>query len=470
MKRILYLIVVIFGVLGNLKAAEELLPYPTDTIDGQIVYQYRVPRSIGLYRVSVTFGVSQETIINWNPQLRERGLHYDEVILIPTGKKPEDFKPEEPKPEEPKVEEPKPEETDTIPTDTIPAVTIPADTIPADTTIVIPADTIPADTIPADTIQRTKIALLLPLQSDTQQRDPGADRFMEFYEGALLALYDVQAHQKFELFVYDIGKTEDKVRELVADSTLRGMDAIIGPAYPAQVNVIAEVALADSIPTLIPFTNKIKDLPTNPYLMQFNPDAKIEAKVMVDYLESFKDSINVVFIDAKVSDIPNSVLELRQEVKDRGLSNTHISVKDILADSLSKALIENIIVFNSEKYSNLQLLMPHVLNGKSGKNVTLYSQYSWQKEQILLPQIYTSVFATDVPADLTYYEGQFSLFFQHPHKTDMPRFDLLGYDVTRQMIAWLEGKEYFGLQSDMRFERVSETSGLINTHVAIIRK
>jgi hypothetical protein len=52
----------------------------------------------------------------------------------------------------------------------------------------------------------------------------------------------------------------------------------------------------------------------------------------------------------------------------------------------------------------------------------------------------------------------------------MPRFDLLGYDVTRQMIAWLEGKEYFGLQSDMRFERVSETSGLINTHVAIIRK
>ena len=450
MRRLLFIILVCLCWSGVAHA--ELLPYPTDTINGQVFYRYRVPRSIGLYRVSVTFGVSQEEIIKWNPQLRERGLHYDETILVPCRDtaEPEALQPSNEEPEAPK---PSNEEPDSIPADTVVAV--------------VP------DSIAKDSIKPIKLALLLPLQSESAQRDASADRFLEFYEGALLALYDLQAKQKFELFVYDIGKSEDKVRQLVRDSVLRDMDAIIGPAYPAQVNVIAEVALSDSIPTLIPFTNKIKDITTNPYLMQFNPDVKREAKALVDYLEPSKANVNIVFIDAKEADIPYSVREFRQEARNRGFSITRVSVKDILADMLGKSLkdsAENIIIFNTEKYSNLQLLMPHVLNGKGGKKVTMYSQYSWQKEQVLLPQIYTSVFATDVPADLTHYEGLFTLFFQHKHKTDLPRFDLLGYDITRQMIAWLKGKEYYGLQSDINFERVSETGGYINTHVAIIRK
>ena len=472
MKRI-FAILFVCLCWGSITHAE-LLPYPTDTINGQAVYRYRVPRSIGLYRVSVTFGVTQEEIIQWNPQLRERGLHYDETILVPCKHVAEEpvivetaAVVEAAEPTENKPAAPDSIKTDSIEADTVAIVAV--DSIPADS---IPADTIIA-VIPEDTIKPMKLALLLPLQADAVQRDAGADRFVEFYEGALLALYDLQAKDQFELFVYDIGKGEDHVRQLVRDSVLHKMDAIIGPAYPSQVNVIAEVALSDSIPTLIPFTNKIRDIATNPYLMQFNPDVKHEAKALVDYLEPRKDSVNVVFIDAKEADIPYSVREFRQEARNRGFSITRVSVKDILADSLSKALkdsAENIIVFNTEKYSNIQLLMPHVLNGKGGKDVTMYSQYSWQKERLLLPQIYTSVFATDVPADLTHYEGLFMLFFQHEHKTDLPRFDLLGYDVMRQMVAWLEGKEYYGLQSDIQFERLSESGGFINTHVAIIRK
>ena len=64
--------------------AQELLNYPLDTIDGEEVYRYEVERSIGLYRIGVNFGVSQGEIIRLNPQLRERGLHYGETLLIPT--------------------------------------------------------------------------------------------------------------------------------------------------------------------------------------------------------------------------------------------------------------------------------------------------------------------------------------------------------------------------------------------------
>ena len=67
-------------------AAEELLNYPLDTVNGEEVYRYQVEKSIGLYRVGVNFNVSQSEIIRFNPQLKERGLHYGETLLIPTGR------------------------------------------------------------------------------------------------------------------------------------------------------------------------------------------------------------------------------------------------------------------------------------------------------------------------------------------------------------------------------------------------
>ena len=64
-------------------SGQQPLAYPLDTIDGQIYYRYTVERSIGLYRLSVNFGVSQEEILRANPQIQKQGLRYDELILIP---------------------------------------------------------------------------------------------------------------------------------------------------------------------------------------------------------------------------------------------------------------------------------------------------------------------------------------------------------------------------------------------------
>ena len=43
-------------------AQGEGLNYPLDTINGQVYYRYTVERSIGLYRISVNFGVTQEDL------------------------------------------------------------------------------------------------------------------------------------------------------------------------------------------------------------------------------------------------------------------------------------------------------------------------------------------------------------------------------------------------------------------------
>ena len=120
-----------------------------------------------------------------------------------------------------------------------PEAPIVADSISADTLAV--RDTIPADSVRTDSLRTIKLALLLPLQAELKQREANVDRFVDFYEGCLLALNDLQDSARFELFVYDTGRGENVIKNLIADSVLHGMDAIIGPAYPSQVSPVAQL-------------------------------------------------------------------------------------------------------------------------------------------------------------------------------------------------------------------------------------
>ena len=87
MKRISIIGLVVLWA-GMLLAQKPLLNYPLDTIDGEIFYKYPVERSIGLYRVGIKFGVSQDEILKYNPAITKTGLRYGETVLtIPTGMK-----------------------------------------------------------------------------------------------------------------------------------------------------------------------------------------------------------------------------------------------------------------------------------------------------------------------------------------------------------------------------------------------
>ena len=51
--------------------------------------------------------------------------------------------------------------------------------------------------------------------------------------------------------------------------------------------------------------------------------------------------------------------------------------------------------------------------------------------------------------------------------SDMPRYDLLGYDLMRALVAWLQGeKEISGLQSDIKWVQIND-NGYQNACVKI---
>lgn len=418
------------------------MPYPVDTIDGQAVYRYTVEKSIGLYRIGINFNVSQDEIIQMNPELKERGLRYGEVIYIPV--------------KEEKVEE-------VLKVEGV----LKVEEVPNTDTIVV------VDSVVGKDSTGFHLAVLLPLQADQPKRDAMAARFMEFYEGVLVALKMLPDTNHIYLHVYDIGRTDNLIKELIANGELAKMNAILGPSYPAQVSAVAPLALADSIPTIIPFTNKVIGIENNPFLFQFNPSIQAETQAVGDYLEAHKEQVHCVLVDMKEADIPYAIREIRQEIRNRDISSSRISMHDLLQDSLASALEEgkdNIIFLNTEKYANAQLFFSHIIQGKGGHSVTLFSQYAWQEEKILLPQLYTCAFAAEPSERMAQYEQVYNHYFHHEHASIYPRYDLLGFDLTNYLIAWLRGDESHGVQSEIVFEQLPNNGGYINTHVQVVRK
>lgn len=451
------------------------------------MYRYTVEKSVGLYRVSKNFGVSQDAIIEANPELHTRGLRFGEVIYIPVpeGRRvkaaPADAATPAPTPTADRRKPAQPRELSRR--DTIsrrlhdPRIEAPreVETV-ADSLLVVVDTTAVADSIPAlwewNDSTTIRLSLLLPFQARNDKRDQHAERFVEFYEGCLLAAYDLQAEgQPLVLDVYDTEKNTAIVRQLLDSNSLAETQAVIGLAYPLQLMQVMPWAMEHEVPVLAPFIDNMEGIETNPYLYLFNSSAEQEARVLGQWLEAHRDSVNCVLVEAKDADIPSSVRLVHKEIKARQIPYTKTSIRQILDDSIQSALrdsVENILIFNTEKYSNVQVLIPRILNSKGSHAVTLCAQYSWTRENIALPLLYTSIFSTDQPTARDAYEMHYKRYFGHEHVSTTPRYDLLGYDLTRTIAAILKDTTYTGLQSDIRFEQVNPEGGYINTNVHVI--
>ena len=481
--RVIYLFIAAMMSIGL--SAQAILPYPLDTVDGQVYYRYTVERSIGLYRISKNFGVSQEEILQANPHLQTTGLRYDEVILIPAKgletqladsapaatvaevpmEAPAEAKPIVVKEKKesilPKYKRQKLQQVDTVVVDTT--------AVAMDTTIVKKDSSV------------IRLALMLPLQADALKRDKNMDRFYDYYAGALIAINEVQATgQAIEVHTYDVGKNVQKTTQLLCDSTWQNVDAIVGPAYTQQVAVAAEFAQRDSTWMLVPFLSNVASIAHNPYLLQFNPSEHTEADTLARYLAQYGDSVNCVLIETKAGDvIPSGIMALHQALKAQGVPTSSISLTAMLADSLDGAFktdMENIVIFNTEKYSNLKAVMPHLLQGHATYPITLFSHYSWQNEKIILPQLYTTIFSDSLMVSEPY-EAVWQQYFNHTVSSTLPRYDLLGYDQMRHLLQLLQTSAdsiatpvWNGLQADIQYHRVSPDGGYENRQIHIIRK
>ena len=112
--------------------------------------------------------------------------------------------------------------------------------------------------------------------------------------------------------------------------------------------------------------------------------------------------------------------------------------------------------------------------------ITLYSQYSWLNKNIVLPQLYTSAFSEELQVSEAY-QLAFQKYFGHELSSVLPRYDLLGYDLTLHLLRMLQQahKEnrtlptdniWEGTQANIQYKQVSPQGGYENQTIYVIRK
>lgn len=452
--------------------AEELLNYPLDTINGEEVYRYVVERGIGLYRIGVNFDVSQNDIIRLNPQLRERGLHCDELIYVPTKRKVGakvqviesapvviDTKITETTvvPDIPKKQEPTPQPVVTQKTEPQPIV-----------------ETIVETKVVTDSAVRSgkliELAIMLPFESQQSKRSGNADRMIEFYQGVLLGLRDLQSDSvRYRVRVYDTERSERRVDALTETNELDSVQAILGLAYPLQIERMASWCHAHNVPLLLPFSNET-DVATTPNVLQFNSSDEQQADSLCSWMA--KRDAKFVALEVQDGELAESVRILRKQMKAHKISYSALALRDLMNDTAAYALSkgkENVLILHSDKYQHVRIVLPHIEKlRKAGYNIRIVSQYSWQKEGVGLPQVYTSMFTAG--RDHSTFDARWSNHVAGDHVSVTPRYDILGYDLIHALVDWLNGKkESHGLESDIIWQRVG-AGGWQNANVKVVEK
>lgn len=332
-----------------------------------------------------------------------------------------------------------------------------------------------------------RLAYLLPFNTSSTKRDATMDRFVDFYEGSLLAIYEAQEQgMTFDIVTYDIPKNSSSLGHVLLKHDVRNADALIGPAYPTQIPQAAQFAQGYHVPVLIPFASKVAGIEKNPYLLQFNPMVEQEMHAIINELNGQKDQVHFVFIDTKGNEQTETFKTLHTLLEQTEFSLSHSSINEVLADSLFLALDknkENILVFNTDKYSAIQVVMDKLTSQKRSYRLSLLSRYSWSEEKCPISMIYASVFQGN--GDMTNYNRLRERYFHHDLSAHHPRYDLLGYDLTKCLInnllqarlSAIDGntqvtfaQPYAGLQSNIRFEQPEEHAGWTNAQITVIRK
>lgn len=461
MKSRKFLLIIAALLAVTMVRAQEVLNYPLDTIDGEEVYRYEVERSIGLYRIGVNFGVSQSEIIRLNPQLRERGLHYGETLLIPTKR--------------PVVKVTEAKVVQTIITETkIEAVVDTVKTEIQDTAITELRDTVitEEDSVLPNTQEIVELALLLPFESQQTKRSVNADRMMEFYQGALIALSEKQNDSTlYRLRVYDTERSERKVNALCDSTELDSVQAIIGPVYPIQIERVATWCDQHEVPLILPFSDNV-ELEAHPYALQFNSTADQEADSLCQWIKTRGEEIHCVAIDVRESDLSSNIRTLRTAMSEQGIEYQKLTMRDLLNDSAYYALDrdkENLVILHSDRFQHIRVLLSHLYKLQTeGYRIRLVSRYAWQKETIDLPQVYTSVFTRSEGWEV--YDAQWADYYVNNHTSEAPRYDLLGYDLMSAALACLQGEAaHEGLQSEIRWVKV-QNGGYQNAGVKVVCK
>lgn len=305
----------------------------------------------------------------------------------------------------------------------------------------------------------TRVLMLLPL---TQGR-----RYVEFYEGFLLGMYDLKrAGISIQLTTLDVANI-GTLQGYIASGQLADKDLVIGGVDEAQIRAIAEASGYSYY--VVPFSRIDNLTPRAGRIILANAHSTdIIERTIPFFLQRYKGR-EVVFTRRAGDTEEAFVTKLRPALKKAGVSTRTITLGSESPASLgSNTVVVPIGADRALAQATIALI------GEHASGVTLFGYPQWQSYGPAFQQslhklnttIYSSFFFDPTSSESKDFLTQYNTWFGHKIDNTFPKYSVLGYDLARYFIRSYAtyGKNfvtsnvnpYNGLQLDLHLQPTQE--------------
>ncbi len=353
-----------------------------------------------------------------------------------------------------------------------------------------------------------KIAIFLPLYiehnynrsfSKEMKFYNGSKRFIEFYEGILLAINAMKAKGiSVELNVYDTEKSRSKVKEILNRKELLSVDLIIGPVYFDNIKLVSNFAKKHRINIVSPLSQNNELLKYNPFVFQVIPSQAVRVERTSHFLAKMYDKSivlvhNGTFTEKKLIDTYKLKLvksfSFYNNIEKIVFKQINYKVNGIsgVEDALSVGL-ENIVIIPSTDEVFVSSIIDKLKTLSKNYKIHLYGMSTWERfRNIDLTHIQKLDIHYSSVAYINYknwWVKNFIKKYREAYEYEPSAYSFLGYDVLTYFVSVMkEYGKYFqfcidkknskikniGLRNEFKFKRISRYGGFENNGVFILK-
>ncbi len=321
-------------------------------------------------------------------------------------------------------------------------------------------------------------------------------RMVEYYQGFLMAVEQLKREgYSFTINTYDAGHKEKSLDSLLKSSAFEDVEMIFGASYPKHCKELAKFAKEREIPLVIPFSSKKDEAVGNPTVYVANGiQSFILPEISSAFVKTFPNA-NVVFVEDTVkSNKKEFINSLTAELAKDSIPYTTLPMSLITNEESVLATMasvyredkEMIFIPTSSSATTLNTLLPSLLHarGIDSLNVAKFKLFGYPEWQIHAKDTRELMYEVDTYFYATFYshyslprvaefQEDFIRWYNRDIQNIYPRYGMLGYDTGYFFLlaASLYGNAmhenisqvpFAPVQSDFKFERISEKDGFIN--------
>ncbi|WP_291529142.1 PBP1 and LysM peptidoglycan-binding domain-containing protein [Bacteroides sp. UBA939] len=337
-----------------------------------------------------------------------------------------------------------------------------------------------------------KAAIILPFLDGPKSETA---RMVEYYEGFLMAVDSLKrTGTSVDLYTYNSGSGNTSLNTILFKSEMKDMDIIFGPLQQEHIKPLADFAQENDIRLVIPFTSKDNTVFRNPAVYQINtPQSYLYSEVYDHFLRQFPNP-NVIFIEASTgtADKEDFIKGLKDELRNRSVPMSSLK-ENATVEALKSALRsdrENIFIPTSGENTTLIKILPQLtllVRDNSENNIHLFGYPEWQtytKDHLtaffeLDTYFYSSFYTNNLLPTAINFTKSYRKWYGKDMDERYPKFGMLGFDTA---YFFLNGLSRYGsdfekniqlmdlvpIQTGFNFERVNNWGGFINKKVFFV--